>query len=181
MTQGVYDFTQNLSVSNDYQQVVMDWLRDVRHATVVDRRGQLEYDKGKGIDLEINGEPAQFKADDKVDSTGNIVFELISNLGKGSVGCGAKREARWWLYFGTVSNTLHVIDHHKLIDRINVSGFTSWRGFTTHTKGWNGEVAYATLGMLIPLASVKQMLGNSFKSYSLSEYIAGRMLEVEEA
>lgn len=173
MTTSLYDFTTTLSASNDYQMVVMAWLREERGAVVEDMRG-TDADIKQGIDLTINDEAAQFKADDKIDSTGNIAFELISNLGKGTLGCGVKREARWWLYYGTVSSTLHVIDHHKLIDQINVAGETSWRGFTTHTGGWNRQAAYATVGMLIPIAAIKKMLGRAYACFSLAKFIKSR-------
>ena len=175
MTHGICGYTQSLSASNDYQQIVMDWLRDIRKAIVVDRRGEMDYDKDKGIDLEINDHAAQFKADSIINTTGNVALELISNLGHGTVGCGAKRDAQWWLYYDTVACVLHVIDHHKLIDRIQLSGASSWRGFTTRTSGSRQKVLYATLGMLIPLSVVKNLLSDGgYKAFDLTGYIEAR-------
>jgi hypothetical protein len=159
MTEG-YDFDASKYIGRNFESILIDYFRKKGY-TVEDKTQDMEHQKA-GIDFVINKIPVDAKYDRWLHTTGNVAIELISNLGRGTVGTALHTKADRWLYgemWTDDDGIIHLICHYwtqpLLIRQIEEDEQRKWTAFKTTTSGRDGGVLYATVGLLVPLDWIK--------------------------
>ena len=150
-------FKSKLKESTDASYIVMDYLRSIGNDIT-----DLTHDNDaqtRGMDFLVNGESVEFKTDLKTHITGNIAFEIVSNVGLGKIGGLLRSEAVWLLYYEIATGVCHKISLAALIDSLQKRGINQrWQTVIMNTPVGSDKFGYCTMSLLIPLSFIKNTL-----------------------
>lgn len=150
----LYGFS--LGPSAKHQGALMQVLTREGH-DVIDKQNDPAA-QAAGVDFMLNGQPCEFKHDDKMARSGNVVFELVSNVGKGTPGCLVTSRARWLWYYDTVNRIAYQIGLPELRKAIEKDSRNRYQAFKTTTKTTTkttNDGFYATIGLLLEIGFLR--------------------------
>ena len=162
-----YDMKDTYSISEEGIKVTLDFLeKNDNIIKIIDVQDSEEYRK-KDIDLIAlfkNNKKATIEVKYDTYKSGNLYFETISNMSKGTEGCLMYSEAHFLFY---------CFEKYKQIYILNLPKFREWfiknkENFdrkTTSTKIGNKTV-YQSEGYTIPLKAIKK----EFKYYKIVDF-----------
>lgn len=144
--------------STQNQRMVMAYLRDVMGREIKDLTDDADAQRN-GIDFRIvtTNKTVEFKDCDQIHKTGNLCFETTSNTRKGTPGCMLYSQADLLFYYDIIKRKCHIIPIPALRLAIEESGQRRWSAYLITTMmPRNTKIAYATIGLLVPLEFVKR-------------------------
>jgi len=164
-------FPSSNANSNRHQRTVVLWLKSKGFA-VKDVSADPVF-QTQDIDLIVMRGAArrtvEFKADNVIGKTGNLVFEIVSNLERATLGCLMYSKADWLYYYDVQSGHLHMIRLKPL--RLLFSSRKLKSGSWASAQTAVGQTAYTTINLLIPLRRIKDdMPANDYRWYDLSSF-----------
>jgi hypothetical protein len=161
-----FDFKTELNRSNSDSRLVLDYLATLG-LEGEDLSGDMSYQL-RGIDFKVAGKTCELKSCRQIAKTGNIAFEIISNIETGKTGSCLTSEAEYLLYYDAVNKILHKIRLPELRRLVALGPEIKWQTAKASTNV--GKNKYSSLSLLIPLDWVKKQDSLNYVSYDLSTY-----------
>jgi len=127
--------------------------------------------QASGIDFMLGEDTVEFKIDNHINRTKRFAFELVSNIGKATPGCGLTSKATYLLIYDPVDNVCHRIHLPGLRNYLTKSSQVMWDVAKTATTIGKLESAYSGFYLLIPLKVIKDNPEVDYKIFKLKEYI----------
>jgi hypothetical protein len=167
----VTDFTSDNNGSNLFQQITMTWLKG-NGFEVQDVSKDRTY-QSQDIDMVITKggkrTTVEFKADKVIATSGNLYFEIVSNLEKGTPGCLVYCKAEWLYYYDQNNHKLHAIRMTYLRAKLSAIPINQLRIHRSRT-GFDGGY-YTTVGVTIPLSAIKDLAAkDQYHAHDLSAF-----------
>lgn len=175
----IYPFQSNYRDSTGASRDVMDYLRSVHGYTVRDLTDdRLAQSRGIDFALELPGRvkerTIEFKCDNQIHKTGNIAFEVISNLSWGKLGSCLTSQADYLLYYDPVEYECHRLSLPGLVKAVEESPQVIWKVAKANTPVPNPKEkpgGYASLSLLLPVDLLRHIASVEYLSFSLRAYL----------